>query len=280
MRPHHLAAALIVAVAATSPARSATISDIPIIAEAPDVTTTEPSLAPEVSTPFTPGEELIYKISALGMTAGKARISIGSSTEREGVSTWPVVVQARTDSIFDSIYSVKDRFITWWNPSTGRVVGSEFYADERGKRHRSKSRLDHESGKAEVQRLKEWSGERSLKSYEIPAGSYDIAGAILALRGRPLMPGTVEEVDVFDGSKVFRLRCIVEGYEKVKVGAGSFDAIATRVQLGFDGNFKSKRDLKTWFSADERRIPLRMEADFVLGSVVADLISAQKGVSL
>ncbi|AKU91216.1 ATP-dependent exoDNAse (exonuclease V) alpha subunit - helicase superfamily I member [Vulgatibacter incomptus] len=230
--------------------------------------------------PFTPGEELVYDVTALGMTAGKARISVGSSTDRDGVPAWPLVVQARTDSVFDAIYSVKDRFVSWWDPATGRVVGNEFYADERGKRRRSKSRLDHDTGKAEVTRVKEWSGEKSVRSYEIPAGAYDIAGAMMALRSRPLKPGTVEEVDVFDGSKVFRLRCIVERREQVKVGAGTFDAILTRVQLGFEGNFESKRDLKTWFSADERHLPLRLEAEFVLGSVVAELASARKGVAL
>jgi len=254
-----------------------------VVAGPTSALTSEPSEPADMratAQPFTPGEELVYKITALGMTAGKARISVGSTTQRDGVAAWPVVVQAKTDSIFDSIYSVKDRFVTWWDPSTGRVVANEFYADERGKRRRSRSRLDHAGGKAEVLRVTEGTGEQSTRSYEIPSGAYDIAGAIFALRGRPLVPGTVEEVDVFDGKKVFRLRCIVEGREKLQVGAGSYDAIATRVQLGFDGNFQSKRDLKTWFSADDRRIPLRLEAEFVLGSVVADLMSAQKGVTL
>lgn len=282
MRPQLWAAALITAVAAPSFAGEAPDRDIRIRAEgeafAPvPIPGGEPVSAP---LPFTPGEELVYKITALGMTAGKARISVGSSTKREGVSTWPVVVQARTDSIFDAVYSVQDRFVTWWDPETGRVIGNEFYANERGKRRRTRARLSHDEGKAEVFRLEEGSGQRSTRSYEIPAGAYDIAGAIMALRGRPLLPGTVEEVDVFDGKKVFRLRCIVEGQEKVKVGAGTYDAITARIQLGFDGNFKSKRDLKAWFSADDRRIPLRFEAEFALGSVVADLLTEQKGVTL
>lgn len=279
MRPHHLAAALVAAIAAPSFAgeASSTERDETSIAAPIPVPGGEPVSPP---LPFTPGEELVYKITALGMTAGKARISVGSSTHREGVATWPVVVQARTDSVFDSIYSIRDRFVTWWDPATGRVVGNEFYADERGKRHRSRSRLVHDEGKAEVFRLKEWNGEKSTRSYEIPAGSYDIAGAIMALRGRNLVPGAVEEVDVFDGKKVFRLRCVVEGREKVKVGAGSYEAIVAKIRLGFDGNFQSKRDLKVWFSSDDRRLPLRLEAEFALGSVVADLLSEQRGVSL
>lgn len=224
---------------------------------------------------FRPGEELVYEIRALGMKAGRARIQVGTWAERDGVRSWPVVVNARTDALFDSIYSVRDKFISWWDPETGRVLGSDFWANERGKRHRSRSQLDHEAGQAEVFRSKEWSGERSTKTYEIPAGSYDIAGAIFALRQRPLTPGTVEEIDVFTGKKVFRMRCIVEGAETVKVGAGSFRAITARLQLGFDGNFASKRDVRIWFSADDRKIPLRMEADLVLGSVVASLASAR-----
>lgn len=238
------------------------------------------AMRPKEAMPFTPGEELVYKVTALGMNAGRALVQVGAGTEVAGTRAWPVVVHARTDSIFDSIFSVRDKFITWWDPATGRVLGAELYAEERGKKHRSRSRLDHEKGKAEVVRHKEWSGERSTRSYDVPSGAYDIAGALFALRGRELAPGSVEEVDVFTGSKVFRLRCIVEGREKVRVGAGTFDAVVARIQLGFDGNFASKRDVRAWFSDDERKLPLRMEAELVLGSLVADLTSEKRGIRL
>lgn len=224
---------------------------------------------------FRPGEELEYEIRALGMKAGRARIQVGTWTERDGVKSWPLVVNARTDSLFDSIYSVRDRFISWWDPETGQVIGADFWAEERGKKHRSRSHLDHEAGKAEVFRFKEWNGERSTRNYKIPSGSYDIAGAIYALRQRPLEVGTVEEVDVFTGSKVFKLRCHVEAIETIQVGAGSFRAVRARLQTGFDGQFASKRDVRIWFSADDRKLPLRMEADLVLGSVVASLARAR-----
>ena len=227
------------------------------------------------SLPFRPGEELVYEIRALGMKAGRARIQVGTWAERDGVRSWPVIIQARTDSVFDSIYSVRDKFVTWWDPETGRVLGADFWAEERGKRHRSRSRLDHVAGRAEVVRYKEWNGERTTRHYDIPSGAYDIAGAILALRQRPLALGSVERIHVFTGSKVFELVCEVAGVETLEVAAGKYRALATRIQLGFDGNFKAKRDVRVWFTDDERKIPLRMEADFVIGSVVADLASAR-----
>jgi hypothetical protein len=229
--------------------------------------------------PFSPGEEMVFEIGALGMTAGKARVSVGTTTDRDGVATWPIVVQAKTDSIFDAVYSVKDKFVTWWQPETGRVVGADFFADENGKRSRSRSVLDHAIGKAEVKREKA-SGERSVHSYDIPPGAYDIAGAVMALRARPLQVGDTEEISVFTGKKVFALRCRVTGNSRVKTEAGAFDAVETQIELGFDGNFASKRDVKAWFSNDERHLPLRVQAEFMLGSVVGELVAYHRGVSL
>jgi hypothetical protein len=267
------AAALLVALAAPVSAQQAT----PASAGAAAV---EATAAAARTAPFSPGEELVYRITALGMTAGKARISVGHGAERDGVTAWPVVVQARTDALFDSVYTVRDRFVTWWQPESGRVIGADFYADENGKRHRSSSRIDHTSGKAEVLRVREWNGERSKKSYDVPAGTFDIAGAIFELRRRPLVPGTVEEVDVFTGRKVFKLRCTVERTEQVKTQAGTFDAVAVKIQLGFDGQFASKRDVRAWFSNDEHHLPIQLEAEFVLGSIVAELIQAKRGIRL
>lgn len=233
-----------------------------------------------VSNPFTPGEELVYKVTALGMHAGKARISVGLGAPRDGVEAWPVVVQARTDSIFDSIYTVRDKFVTWWHPETNRVIGADFFADEGGRRQRSTSRLDHERGKAEVQRYREWNGSRSKGTYDIPPGAFDIAGAIFELRRRGLEPGSVEEIDVFTGKNVFRMRAVVERRETLRTAAGTFPAVQVRISLGFDGQFASKRDVKAWFSDDERHVPLRFEAEFVLGSIVAELLEERRGIRI
>jgi Protein of unknown function (DUF3108) len=268
-----VAAALLLLVASPAAAQAPEPSAVEQVQEA----VVEVARAPA---PFTPGEELVYQITALGMTAGKARISVGLGAERDGVTAWPVVVQARTDALFDSVYTVRDKFVTWWDPESGRVIGADFYADEGGKRHRSMSRIDHAGGKAEVLRVREWNGKRSRDSYEVPAGTFDIAGAIFELRRRDLRPGAVEEVDVFTGRKVFKLRCTVERTEKVKTEAGSFDAVAVRIQLGFDGQFASKRDVRAWFSNDERRVPIRFEAEFALGSIVAELVQEKRGIRL
>jgi hypothetical protein len=236
-----------------------------------------PQPARGATVPFTPGEELVYEVEALGMNAGKARISVGAAADRDGSSAWPIVVWARTDSLFDAVYPVRDRFVSWWEPDSGRALGADLFADEGGKKRRESSRVDHALGKAEVRREK--GSERSTSSYPVPAGVFDIAGALMALRGEDLAVGQVVQLPVFTGKKVFTLRCTIVGTEKIETDAGSFDTLVARVQLGFDGKFAAKRDLKVWFSADEQKIPVRLEVEFVLGHLVAQLVQYHRGVT-
>ena len=188
-----------------------------------------PMPAAELPRAFSPGEELVYAIEALGMDAGKGRVTVGTPTDRDGVRALPIVAQGRTDSLFDRVFSVRDKFISWWDPATGRVIGSDLQADEGGKKSRSRSVLDHKAGKAYVRREKA-TGERTQSTYDLPAGAFDIAGAVMELRNRKLEPGTTEEVKVFTGRKTFTMRCRVEGLERITVPAGSFEAISTMTE--------------------------------------------------
>jgi hypothetical protein len=38
--------------------------------------------------------------------------------------------------------------------------------------------------------------------------------------------------------------------------------------------------VKGWFSADERHVPLRLEAELVLGTLRSELVQYRKGISL
>jgi hypothetical protein len=121
---------------------------------------------------FSPGEELVYQIEALGMDAGKGRVTVGTPADRDGVRALPIVAQGRTDSIFDRVYSVRDKYITWWDPATGRVIGSDLQADEGGK---STARACSTTRRA---RPPPREGERPHRAPTTPPGP-DIAGAVM-----------------------------------------------------------------------------------------------------
>ena len=51
------------------------------------------------------------------------------------------------------------------------------------------------------------------------------------------------------------------------------------VIMPFQGIFLNQGNIRVWFTTDERRIPLRMKAKVVIGSIVADLIEGLPGMS-
>ncbi|MGH7219026.1 MAG: DUF3108 domain-containing protein, partial [Nitrospiraceae bacterium] len=47
----------------------------------------------------------------------------------------------------------------------------------------------------------------------------------------------------------------------------------------FQGLFLNKGNIRVWFTTDDRRIPVRMKAKVVIGSIVADLVSGLQAAS-
>ncbi len=63
------------------------------------------------ASPFTVGEQTSYEVSWLGLTAGKASITVGWPVEQEGRQVWPLVCVG-TSTGAASIFPVTDRFVS------------------------------------------------------------------------------------------------------------------------------------------------------------------------
>jgi hypothetical protein len=225
---------------------------------------------------FSPGEQCTYTVKYLGVSAGTAQVTVGSEMEQWGRPVWPIVTVARTDLVF---YPIKDRFVTYWDTASQRTLGSDLFADENRKRRRQKMRLDHAAGTATVVKQKE--GEPENESVlEIEPGSGDIAAAVFALRNKPLAEGREFELPVVTGTKSFRLKAKVEGRRALGTSLGEREVFKVRVQTEFAGKFQSKRDIFAYITTDESHLPVRIEAEFVLGALIADLTQYQPGSSL
>jgi hypothetical protein len=49
--------------------------------------------------------------------------------------------------------------------------------------------------------------------------------------------------------------------------------------MPFQGLFLNQGNIRVWFTNDARRIPVRMKAKVIIGSIVADLISGLQASS-
>lgn len=224
---------------------------------------------------FGPGEQATYRVEYLGVTAGMTQITVGAPTKFSGQDVWPIVSVAKSDPDL-GVWPIKDKYVTYFSPELQTALGSDLFADENRKRRRQRVKWSPDGASALVVKQKEGEAPRE-STHELKPGTTDVAGATFALRNRPLKQGDSYEFPVFTGSKSFILSAKVEGRQKVKTPLGMRDAVRVRVKTAFSGKLESKRDIVAFFSDDPFHIPLRIEMDFVVGTMVAELTEYKQG---
>lgn len=265
-RPMPICAALLIAAATAAPGSTGT----PTSALTPTPT---PTAANASELPFAPGEEIDVVIDFLHVRTGKARLTVG----RPEGAVWPIVCQGKTDGIA-GLLDIREHYVAYWDAERRVSRGSDLNAVEIGDRHADRARFDRENGKAFVQVVR--NGRARRRTHDVPRDVHDLASALLTLRLEPLRPGDHYELPVFSGTGVFMLRAQVEGDETLDTPAGRFETTRLKVQLGFEDQFRTQRDAHVWFSRDARRIPVRMSADFAVGTVVVTVSGYRPGGSL
>jgi len=107
----------------------------------------------------------------------------------------------------------------------------------------------------------------------IPPGTQDSISCLYYVRSVPsLQPGFSQVMTVHHDKKNYRLEVRVEAIEKVRGPWGEVEAIRALAIMPFQGIFLNEGNIRIWFTNDDRRIPVKMKARVLVGSVVADLI--------
>jgi len=216
---------------------------------------------------FGPGEQSTFEVSYLGVPTGIATITVGLKMQQYGRDVWPLVCTAQTDL---DIYPVRDRFVSYWDFAAQQNVGSDFVADENKKRRREKFRYDRVAGKIFATKQAGGKEERALE-YPLPEGVVDLAAAAFQVRNKPLNIDDVVTVSIFTGMITYQMTAKVEGREKLKTVMGEKDCLRVSFTAAWSGMLAPRKPLTMYFTDDAFHVPVRFEAELVLGSVVAEL---------
>lgn len=220
-----------------------------------------------------PGEEIRMSVSYLNLPSGEGTLSIGQPDN----GVWPLVFQGRTGGLV-GLLKVRERLVSWWDPESRLPSGSSLSAVELGDKHQDEARFDRGALKATVSVARK--GKVRTREVDVPADVLDVPSVFMFLRLQPLAVGQRYAVPVLSGRNLFTLDAEVVRAERLDTGIGKIDALAVRVKTGFKGKFTSKRDTWLWFSDDDRHVPLRISAEFAVGSLVADIRSYRPGGEL
>ncbi len=222
---------------------------------------------------FGPGEETQYEVRWLGIPAGTASVTVGWEMERAGKKVLPLVCIGESGRLA-ALYPIRDRFVSFFESSTQVSTGAEFLADEGRRKRRERFRFEGEQAFAERQ----FEGsELSTRTFEVPVSTMDLASAAFRLRNLNLTEGAVHDMPIFTGDKVYQLHAVVEGKETIQNALGVLEVWRVRINTDFNDKLKTKRDISFYLTTDERHLPVRATAEFVLGTIVLEATNYRSG---
>lgn len=215
---------------------------------------------------FKRGEKLTFRLHYGIMDAGEATIEVKDEVKNFGSrKTYHVVGIGRSKGTFDWFFKVRDRYETYIDEEA--IVPWFFIrrVDEGGFIINQDYIFNHYTNKVDV-----GNGEK----YDIEPGTQDMLSAFYAARCLDFTnakEGDIFEVKSFVDKEMFPLKIKFVGRETIKTGLGKFKCLrfAPVVQKG--RVFKEEEDMKVWISDDKNRIPIRAQADLMVGSIKMDL---------
>jgi hypothetical protein len=219
--------------------------------------------------PLVPGEQLKYSVSfaivpgageitvaAEPSVSGKLKITTTTATRRLARILLPF------DATAESIYDVK----------TSRLQSLHERSQQRGKHNEHLVNFDYDARRASYVAM----GATAPRFLTMPDGDpNDLITALLDTRSWNLKPGESRDALVLFNDDFYELTIHALRYEEVTTDLGTFNALVLEPKMEKTppkGMFAKGSTVRVWISQDERKLPVKFEVDFNIGTGVAQLV--------
>jgi hypothetical protein len=230
-----------------------------------------PCYAQEKRIPFSPGEKLFFEVRWAFIPAAEGVLEILPMETIEGVKCYHFTMTSRTYEFVDVFYKVRDRMEAFADEGMTRSILYKKAQDGKRKRRISVN-FDWEKLQARYSNFDERGDPVSI----LP-GSFDPLSVFYAFRLFQLKEGEELKAPVTDGKKCIVGRAKVIKREKIKVKDAFYDTFLVEPDLEqLGGVFEKSKNakLQVWVTADGSSIPVRVKSEVLVGSFVAELVSA------
>jgi hypothetical protein len=226
--------------------------------------------------PFVPGEKLEYQLRWENVPAGSAWLEVLPVKNIDGQQVYHFVMIAESNAFVDIFYKVRDRIDAFADTRMNRSV--HYVKKQREGRHEKDEviEFDWQSGQALYSNYGEKKDPIALME-----GSFDPLSAFYYTRTMALDVGHHLERPITDGQKNVIGRLKVVRRETIELLNGkTYDTYLVEPEMNHVGGvFKESEGSKIqlWVTADERRIPVRIQSKVVVGHFIGELVSVAQG---
>lgn len=217
---------------------------------------------------FHVGEQLTYEISWLNITAGTAVMAVPSAGMEGDRPLATLITTAQSRPAITKFFPVDNRVESILDQATLLPEHLTFKRREGKKKEDIEYTFHQQEGTVTVVK------GGPTETLAMPPGTQDVISCLYYARSAlSLQPGSTLTMNVYHDKKNRKVDVLVEAIETVSGSWGEVETARVLVIMPFQGLFLNQGNIRVWFTNDDRRIPVRMKAKVIIGSIVADLVS-------
>jgi hypothetical protein len=225
---------------------------------------------------FDVGEWFKFRIHYGLVNAGYATMEVKEATINNK-KVFHVVGRGYTTGMSRFFFKVDDLYESYFDKVTGNPYQYVRNIDEGGYTKNQEGFFDQSENKILVKDYK----HKTEKTLSIAKNTQDILSSFYYLRNYPnidkIKLGEFVAIDMFFDDETTKFRLKFLGRENIRTKFGVVQTMIFRPLVQSGRVFKEEESLTVWISDDENRLPVRIKASLVVGSIKADL-EAFKGL--
>lgn len=213
-------------------------------------------------------EKLTYRIEWHGITAGQAIVDM----TRPQPDEWQTTVNLESAGMVSRLYRVLDKYKVVTNAKFCGI-GTEMDAQEGKHNKYEKLTFDAPHHKVDYYEQDRVKNQETRKELDTMPCTYEITGALEALRALDVPAGKSITIPMTDGKKFANVRIDAQAKENVSYGGKNVPTIRYEAFVFDNVIYHRKGRLLVWVTDDSARIPvqLRMQMGFPIGTINVEL---------
>lgn len=225
----------------------------------------------QINTPaFKEGEFLKYKLSYGPINAGFATLEIEDHFENE-TEMFHVTGKGWTTGMTDFFFSVKDNYETYFTKNNIQPFRFIRKIDEGGYTKDKEILFDFRFNSATVLDHK----KNTENTFSIHAKVQDMLSSLYNLRTvdfNTLKEGDIISIDMFLDNEIYKLHLFFKAREIIKFSNKKIKTLVLQPTVQEGRIFNNNESVTFWISDDMNKIPIKIKASILVGSIKAELV--------
>lgn len=229
-------------------------------------------LKPQSDSAFDVGERFIFRINYEFINAGFATLEVKEATINNK-TVFHVIGKGYSTGVTKLFFKVEDTYESYIDKDTRSPYQFVRKIDEGGYTKNQEGFFNPAENKILVKDYK----HKSENTFPIAKNTQDILSSFYYLRNYPnidkMKTGEFVAIDMFFDNKTTKFRLKFIGREDIKTKFGVIPTMIFKPLVQTGRVFKEEESLTIWISDDLNKLPVRIKASLLVGSIRADLDS-------